>query len=283
VRDVDGHVLVRSDVAGTEGWHRDTHHTAGRVSRGRGRNAGGMLPEPGEDEVRGYGDETRRPAEREEIGIAAGVGEHGDAGVSRRDEARWGWKPACEALPGRAARRLRGTGRVAPRIRVQPSCLGEPGAPGQLIGLISGVMTGVTAGAIIGFIGAAALIAGLRFAAFFLAGFFFFLAAFLAGFLFLEAFFFDFFATRFFDARFLDDFFFAFLAFLEDFFFAAFFFAAMCIPFNVDRVSVVREARPGLASHYQAFGTASNKLVSRFYAECARVKRDYLIRLAAFW
>jgi len=71
VRDVDGHVLVRSDVAGTEGWHRDTHHTAGRVSRGRGRNAGGMLPEPGEDEVRGYGDEARRPAEREEVGIAA--------------------------------------------------------------------------------------------------------------------------------------------------------------------------------------------------------------------
>ncbi|HEX3063424.1 MAG TPA: hypothetical protein VHP55_12140 [Usitatibacter sp.] len=155
--------------------------------------------------------------------------------------------------------------------------------------MISGVMTGVTAGAIIGFIGAAALIAGLRFAAFFLAGFFFFLAAFLAGFLFLEAFFFDFFATRFFDARFLDflaDRFFAFLAFLEDFFFAAFFFAAMCIPFNVDRLSVVREARPGLTSHYQAFGTASNKLVRRFYAQAARfarVKRDYLIRLAPLW
>jgi hypothetical protein len=90
--------------------------------------------------------------------------------------------------------------------------------------LISGVMTGVTAGAM-GFIGAAAFIAGLRRAAF-LAGFFF-LAAFLEDFfadffedLFLEAFFF---ATRFLDDRFLDDFFLAFLAV----FFFAFFFAAM--------------------------------------------------------
>jgi hypothetical protein len=99
--------------------------------------------------------------------------------------------------------------------------------------LINGVMTGVTAGAIIGLIGAIAFIAGFRFAAFFLAGFF--LAAFLAGF-FFAAFFFDFLATRFFDARFLDDFFFAFLAFLVDFFFAAFFFAAMVSPFNVDRL-----------------------------------------------
>jgi hypothetical protein len=96
--------------------------------------------------------------------------------------------------------------------------------------LISGVMTGVTAGAM-GFIGAAALIAGLRFAALFLAGFFF-LAALRAGLLFFAAFFFPdffFFATRFLDERFLDDFFFAFLAFLEDFFFAAFFFAAMVL------------------------------------------------------
>jgi hypothetical protein len=115
----------------------------------------------------------------------------------------------------------------------------------QLIGLISGVMTGVTAGAM-GFMGAsAAAIAGLRFAAF-LAGFF--LAAFLAGFrlaafffedFFLEDFFFAvfFFATRFFDARFLDDFFFAFFA---DFFFAAFFFAAMFNSFQCCR-SVVPE------------------------------------------
>jgi hypothetical protein len=111
---------------------------------------------------------------------------------------------------------------------------GDAGAPPQLIGLISGVMTGVTAGAM-GFIGAASLIGGLRFAAF-LAGFFF---------LALRAgrrraffdFFFDFLATRFLDERFLaerfllrffDDFF---LDFLEDFFFA-FFFAAMCCSFQ---------------------------------------------------
>jgi hypothetical protein len=99
------------------------------------------------------------------------------------------------------------------------------GAP-QLIGLISGVMTGVTAGAD-GFIGAASLIGGLRFAAFLLAGFF---LALRAGRLF-AAFFFDFLdflATRFLDerflaARFFDDFF---LDFLEVFFFA-FFVAAM--------------------------------------------------------
>jgi hypothetical protein len=148
-------------------------------------------------------------------------------------------EPACEALPGRAACRLRGTGRVAPRIRVQPSCLGEPGAPGQLIGLISGVITGVTAGAIIGLAGAAGFADLLRFAAFLLAGFFF-LAALREGFrlpafflddFFFEAFFFDFFATRFFDERFFDDFFLA-VFFLEDFFFAAFFFVAMCCSFQ---------------------------------------------------
>jgi hypothetical protein len=139
--------------------------------------------------------------------------------------------------------------------------------PRQLIGLISGVMTGVTAGAI-GFIGAIAFIAGLRFAAFLLAGFFF-LAALRAGLRFFAAFFFDFFATRFLDERFLDDFFLDFLAFLEDFFFAAFFFAAMCIPFNVDRLSDVRSAQAGGLSHYQAFGFASNKLVRRFYAQCS--------------
>jgi hypothetical protein len=98
--------------------------------------------------------------------------------------------------------------------------------------LISGVMTGVTAGAM-GFIGAASLIGGLRFAAFLLAGFFFF--ALRAGRRFFA--FFDFLATRFLDERFLaerflerffDDFF---LDFLEDFFFA-FFFAAMWCSFQ---------------------------------------------------
>ena len=121
-----------------------------------------------------------------------------------------------------------------------------------------------------GFIGAAAFIAGLRFAAFLLAGFFFF-AALRAGFRFFAAFFFDdfFLVTRFFELRFLDDFFFAFLL---DFFFAAFFFAAMVCPFNVDRLSDVRPTRPGGSSHYQAFGFASNMLVSRFYAQCRDIR-----------
>jgi hypothetical protein len=103
--------------------------------------------------------------------------------------------------------------------------------------LISGVITGVTAGAI-GFIGAELIpddAAGLRFAALFFAGFF--LAALRAGFFFaafFEDFFFEdfffaafFFATRFLEdfLDFLDDFFFA--VFLAGFFFAAFFFAAM--------------------------------------------------------
>jgi hypothetical protein len=100
--------------------------------------------------------------------------------------------------------------------------------------LISGVITGVTAGAE-GFIGEEELspippleAAGLRFAAFFFAGFF--LAAFLAGFFFaafFADFFFDafFFDVFFFATRFLEDFFFA--VFLVAFFFAAFFFAAM--------------------------------------------------------
>jgi hypothetical protein len=134
--------------------------------------------------------------------------------------------------------------------------------------LISGVMTGVTAGAM-GFIGAAAvLIAGFaRFAAFF-AGFF--LAAFLAGrfFAFFADFFFEafflavlFLATRFFEARFLEDFFFAFFA---DFFFAAFFFAAMFNSFSMlDRSIVVRPivlpALPSSDSHRM-------QLVRRLYA-----------------
>jgi hypothetical protein len=106
--------------------------------------------------------------------------------------------------------------------------------------LISGVITGVTAGAI-GFIGAMLPAdedaMGLRFAALFFAGFFlaalragFFFAAFFEDF-FFEDFFFDdfFFATRFLDdfLDFLDDFFFAVFFFAAGFFFAAFFFAAM--------------------------------------------------------
>jgi hypothetical protein len=101
--------------------------------------------------------------------------------------------------------------------------------------LISGVMTGVTAGAIIGFIGAAAdftagLLAAFRLAGFFFPAFFFaaffldFLAAFLAGFRFFADFFFE--AFFFVDFRFVLRFF-AFLAFFAVFFFAAFFFVAM--------------------------------------------------------
>jgi hypothetical protein len=125
--------------------------------------------------------------------------------------------------------------------------------------LISGVMTGVTAGAIVGFIGAAMLIAGLGLgfaAAFFLAGFFFF-ASLRAGFLFFAAFLVDFFFAAFFlddfffATRFLDDFFFAFFA---DFFFAAFFFAAMVMLLSMlDRVSRV-QAPSGPGSHCQTFG-----------------------------
>jgi hypothetical protein len=112
--------------------------------------------------------------------------------------------------------------------------------------LISGVITGVTAGAM-GLAGAAGIADLLRFAALRLAGFFF--AALREGFrlpafffddFFFEAFFFDFFATRFFDERFFDDFFLA-VFFLEDFFFAAFFFVAVVVLlFNVDRLSDVR-------------------------------------------
>src|SRR5213593_4468096 len=88
VRDVDGHVLVRPDVAGTAGRHGHTHHAPGGVGRGRGRDAAEMLPEPGEDHIEGPiralleravgapvdGDQPARPAEREEVAIAAGVG-----------------------------------------------------------------------------------------------------------------------------------------------------------------------------------------------------------------
>ena len=84
-------------------------------------------------------------------------------------------KPACEALPGRVA------GRVGGDRSGRASYSGQAVVPGrrclpQLIGLISGVMTGVTAGAM-GFMGAAGAIAGLAAllpprAAFLLAGFF---------------------------------------------------------------------------------------------------------------
>lgn len=139
----------------------------------------------------------------------------------------------------------------------------------QLIGLISGVMTGVTAGAIglgadaAGF-ALAALRAGFFFAAFFedfFADFFedFFLAAFFDDF-FFAAFFFDvfFFATRFFAAFFLAVFFFA-----AGFFFAAFFFAAMSIPFNVERLSVALGRPGGLLSRYQLPEFASNEIGER--------------------
>jgi hypothetical protein len=132
--------------------------------------------------------------------------------------------------------------------------------PLQLIGLISGVITGVTAGAM-GFIGAAAFITGLRFAAF-LAGFFF--AAFLEDF-FFAAFFEDFFFAAFFlevffTARFLDfleDFFLA--DFLADFFFAAFFFAAMFNSFQCWTDVVVPIAPAGFSA-LPSFRFASNEI-----------------------
>ena len=146
------------------------------------------------------------------------------------------------------------TGRVAPRIGASPGLSREN--PLQLIGLMSGVITGVTAGAM-GFMGASALIAGFLLAAlragFFFEAFFedFFLEDFLEDF-FLDAFFLElfFFATRFLE-DFLEDFFFA--AFLDDFFFAAFFFAAMFNSFGYWTDVVVRVARVGSFTHYQSF------------------------------
>src|SRR5437867_186573 len=106
VRDVDGHVLVRPDVAGTAGRHGHTHHAPGGVGRGRGRDAAEMLPEPGEDHIEGPiralleravgapvdGDQPAGPAEREEVGIAAGVGREAEllaaaAQIAVRDQA----------------------------------------------------------------------------------------------------------------------------------------------------------------------------------------------------
>jgi hypothetical protein len=146
--------------------------------------------------------------------------------------------------------------------------------PRQLIGLISGVITGVTAGAM-GFMGASAFIAGflaaLR-AGFFLEAFledFFFEDFFFEDFLeaFLEDFFFAafflellFFATRFLE-DFLEDFFFA--DFFDDFFFAAFFFAAMFNSFQCWTDDVVRLG-PGAFAALPIFRFAPNKLVSGF-------------------
>lgn len=137
---------------------------------------------------------------------------------------------------------------VGSRLVFGSSLLPSRVAP-QLIGLISGVITGVTAGADIGFIGAADIIGFERFAALRTG---FFRAAFLAG-LFLEAFLEDFFfepfffeafflATRFledfledFFEDFFEDFLDFFLAFFAPaFFFEAFFFVAMVkLLFNV--------------------------------------------------
>jgi energy-coupling factor transporter transmembrane protein EcfT len=123
-------------------------------------------------------------------------------------------------------------------------------------------MTGVTAGAIIGFIGATFFIAGFL-AALFLAGFFFpaFFLDFLAAFFFAG---FRFFAAFFFAAFFLVDLrfvlrFFAFLAFFAVFFFAAFFFVAMVkLLFNGGPKVRGRNRRPRYRA-YQAFGFASNE------------------------
>ncbi len=92
------------------------------------------------------------------------------SGMTNRAE--WPRLPLAQsATSGRAAMPLarhRSGSRLV--FGVQPTCAWSALGLPQLIGfiLISGVMTGVTAGAMrIGFIGAAALIAGLRFAAFF--------------------------------------------------------------------------------------------------------------------
>jgi hypothetical protein len=127
--------------------------------------------------------------------------------------------------------------------------------------LISGVMTGVTAGAIIGRIGASFFIAGFL-AAFFRAGFFFpaFFFDFFAAFFFAG---FRFFAAFFFAAFFLVDFrfvlrFFAFLAFFAVFFFAAFFFVAM-VKLLYQCWTELRAVPKGPATAYQASGFASNE------------------------
>jgi hypothetical protein len=178
--------------------------------------------------------------------------------------------------------------------------------------LISGVMTGVTAGAIIGFIGAAAdftagLLAAFRLAGFFFPAFFFaaffldFLAAFLAGFRFFADFFFE--AFFFVDFRFVLRFF-AFLAFFAVFFFAAFFFVAMVkllfqcwtewrlVPTGTATAATKRSDSHRtrslvaldryIARFVEAFSTRTS-LVKWILDASRDVKRDYLSGLAAFW
>ena len=177
------------------------------------------------------------------------------SGAWRGEAASRGREPACEALPGRHCL-PRSRRPVGSRLVFGASLRAvEDRGPLQLIGLMSGVITGVTAGAM-GFMGAADFTAGLRRAAF-LAGFFLeaFFEAFLEDF-FADFFFEDFFEDFFFAAFFLEDFFFAtrffadfFFAvfFLAVFFFAAFFFAAMFNSFGC-WTDVCRARGPGGAS-----------------------------------
>jgi len=139
--------------------------------------------------------------------------------------------------------------------------------------LISGVITGVTAGAV-GFIGAAELspellpleAAGLRFAAFFFAGFF--LAALRAGFFFFAAFLADFLADFFFDAFFFDAFFFA-PRFLEDFFFAVFFVAFFFAAFFFAAMVKLLSSWTGCVACCGPFGP------SHYQASALRIERDW--------
>src|SRR6266699_1941440 len=89
MRDVDDDVLVRPDVARAARRHDDSHHAAGAVGGGGGGYAGGMLLESSREAQIGgsarallerpvgppvHCDRSGGPAEREEVGIAAGVG-----------------------------------------------------------------------------------------------------------------------------------------------------------------------------------------------------------------
>src|SRR6266567_5494776 len=89
MRDVDDDVLVRPDVARAARRHDDSHHAAGAVGGGGGGYAGGMLLESSREAQIGgsarallerpvgppvHCDRSGWPAEREEVGIAAGVG-----------------------------------------------------------------------------------------------------------------------------------------------------------------------------------------------------------------
>jgi hypothetical protein len=197
----------------------------------------------------------------------------------------------------------------------------EAWASGQDIGLISGVMTGVTAGAI-GLAGAAGLAAAGFLAAFFFAGFFagFFLA-FFAGFFaafFFAAFFFVVFFAAFFFVVFFAAFFFAagffatfFLAagFFTAFFLAAGFFFAVAIVYSfrlLDELPIrgawrwrrrPAAKRSGISIERKPGGS----FLPRRFASCERirqlgeadhmrgtpipddVKGDYLIELAPRW